>query len=443
MIVLFLGGNGGLLDVSQYEREISYSKKFGVKSRFFETENDGNDSEIPGTPNDEEKSCNSATFPMPEVVDFSSIGVSPVKSLGRAQKAAGEFAASRSSAATSCSSRSGFNTSFANNSKSLKNNIANNSSSPNINVATINFSSPNINVGTNNSSSSNINVANMSGILSVSGVDNFASVNTFVGDTSGSFSSIDVGNSFASISSINLGIGPVLSTSINSDSNYGSLSNNNSKISSSSATNEDEAENRGLANVTIQAENSVSPSNIAGNSAPLSSTTNIADPSSFSTAFVDHNSSEGKSWFSISELMADTFPAKSRIVYLKAYKSFERFLKSKNQFVAGAPPTEEMVLNYFHFVKNDCKWAPTTMWSCYARINACVKRMFGFSLKSFVRVSEALKSFESGHRVKKASIFTPQQVIFIVRITWMVFIVCLQIVFWMIECFGLDCFWLL
>ena len=117
--------------------------------------------------------------------------------------------------------------------------------------------------------------------------------------------------------------------------------------------------------------------------------------------------------------MVETFPEKSRIVYLKAYKSFERFLKSKDQFVAGSPPTEEQVLNYFCHLKNECKQAPTTLWSTYARINACVKRSYGFSLKTFVRVSEALKSFESGHRVKKASIFTPQQVVYvIVRITF-------------------------
>jgi hypothetical protein len=138
---------------------------------------------------------------------------------------------------------------------------------------------------------------------------------------------------------------------------------------------------------------------------------NEAGTSNFSTEFVDHSSTEGKGWFSISELMADTFPVKSRIVYLKAYKSFERFLKAKNQFISGAAPTEEQVLNYFHFLRHDLKWAPTTMWSTYARVNACVKRLFGFSLKKFVRVSEALKAFESGHKVKKASIFTPQQVL--------------------------------
>ena len=163
--------------------------------------------------------------------------------------------------------------------------------------------------------------------------------------------------------------------------------------------------------------NNVSPTEPAA-IGPVDGPQNSARDTNFSTAFVDHNSSEGKSWFSISELMADTFPVKSRIVYLKAYKSFERFLKAKNQFVSGVPPTEEQVLNYFHYLRFDCKWAPTTMWSTYARVNACVKRMYGFSLKSFVRVSEALKSFESGHKVKKASIFTPQQVrAVIVRIT--------------------------
>ncbi len=108
--------------------------------------------------------------------------------------------------------------------------------------------------------------------------------------------------------------------------------------------------------------------------------------------------------------MNDTYPAKSRIVYLKAYKDFELFLKSRGQFVADCAPTELQVLNYIHFLRNEKKWAPTTLWSTYARINACVKRVYGFSLKKYVRVSDTLKSFESGYKVKKASIFTPAQV---------------------------------
>lgn len=118
---------------------------------------------------------------------------------------------------------------------------------------------------------------------------------------------------------------------------------------------------------------------------------------------------QGK-WLTYSDLMVDSYPAKSKVVYLKAYKDFERYLKSMKKFVPNAEPTEEQVLNYFHHLRHDKHFAPTTLWSTYARINACVKRLYGFSLKKYVRVSDVLKSYETGYTVKKASTFTPGQV---------------------------------
>ena len=115
-------------------------------------------------------------------------------------------------------------------------------------------------------------------------------------------------------------------------------------------------------------------------------------------------------WLSYSDLMSDSYPAKSRVVYLKAYKLFERFLKSKNQWTPNIAPTDLQVLNYFYYLRNELKWAPTTLWSTYARINAVMKRLYGISLNSFKRVSDVLKSYESGHIVKQAGIFTPQQI---------------------------------
>ena len=128
------------------------------------------------------------------------------------------------------------------------------------------------------------------------------------------------------------------------------------------------------------------------------------------------SSNEGK-WLSYSELMLDSYPAKSKIVYLKAYKMFERYLKSKKQFVPNVAPSEIQILNYFHYLKHEKKMAPTTLWSTYSRVNACVKRLFGFSLKNFVRVSDVLKSYESGYKVKKASIFSPQEVRLSIKVT--------------------------
>jgi hypothetical protein len=118
---------------------------------------------------------------------------------------------------------------------------------------------------------------------------------------------------------------------------------------------------------------------------------------------------QGK-WLTYSDLMVDSYPSKSKVVYLKAYKDFERYLKSMKKFVPNARPTEEQVLNYFHHLRHDKHFAPTTLWSTYARINACVKRLHGFSLKEHVRVSDVLKSYETGYTVKKASTFTPGQV---------------------------------
>ncbi len=37
------------------------------------------------------------------------------------------------------------------------------------------------------------------------------------------------------------------------------------------------------------------------------------------------SNSEGNEWYSLVDLMNDTYPCKSRIVYLKAYKDFEYF----------------------------------------------------------------------------------------------------------------------
>ncbi len=143
--------------------------------------------------------------------------------------------------------------------------------------------------------------------------------------------------------------------------------------------------------------NEVTPPNEAAlpNDATLPNGTNIAH--------------EGK-WLQFADLMSDSYPAKSKFVYLKAYRDFEKFLKSRNQWVANTCPTDLQVLNYFHYLRHELKFAPTSLWSIYARVNAVMKRVFGVSLNSYSRVGDVLKSYDSGHVVKKAGIFTPQQI---------------------------------
>ena len=124
------------------------------------------------------------------------------------------------------------------------------------------------------------------------------------------------------------------------------------------------------------------------------------------------NTQQGN-WFTYEEMMSETYPSKSKEVYLSAYRCFELFLKSENQFAINVVPTELMMLNYFRYLRNVKKWQSTTIWSQYSRLNGVLKRRFGLSMKTFPSVTDLLKSFEVGHRVKKASVFTPQQEIFL------------------------------
>ena len=118
---------------------------------------------------------------------------------------------------------------------------------------------------------------------------------------------------------------------------------------------------------------------------------------------------EGNSWLSYESLMQDTLPLKSKVVYLAAYSDFEKFLKRENKFVPDLPPSELMLMNYFFHLKSVKFFAPTTIWSIYSRINAVFKRRFSISLKSFPSITDMLKSYSSGHRLKKSAVFSPQQ----------------------------------
>jgi hypothetical protein len=118
---------------------------------------------------------------------------------------------------------------------------------------------------------------------------------------------------------------------------------------------------------------------------------------------------EGKdSWLSYKELMATTYPAKSRKIYLASYVQFENYLKKKGAD-PNVEPSELSILNYFHHLRNDKKWASTTLWSHFSRVNAVMKRTWGFSMTKYPRVPDLLKGYEGSHRVKKACVFSPQQ----------------------------------
>jgi len=117
-----------------------------------------------------------------------------------------------------------------------------------------------------------------------------------------------------------------------------------------------------------------------------------------------------KDWLSYKQLMETTYPVKSRKLYLAAYVTLERYLKRVGEFHRDSPPQQLSLLNYFHYLRTQKGWVATTLWSHFSRINAVMKRTWGVNLSvKYPRLSDLLKGYESGHRVKKASVFTPQQ----------------------------------
>ena len=122
-------------------------------------------------------------------------------------------------------------------------------------------------------------------------------------------------------------------------------------------------------------------------------------------------SAQGKFvWRTSTELNQETFPSKSKAVYLEAYRQFETFLKGYGQFDPEVAPSEESFMNYFSYLRNERHFASTSIWCTSAKLNACLKRKFGKKLQDYPCVTELLKTFDSDHVVKKAKNFSPQEV---------------------------------
>ena len=178
-------------------------------------------------------------------------------------------------------------------------------------------------------------------------------------------------------------------------------------VAAAGSANDGSASSSSSVRTNFAREANVSSNNVAFSNVEAASTETT--PRS-SDAAQSSDNAEGNDWLSYADLINESYPVKSRLVYLKAFKLFEKFLKSKNQWEENVVPSELAVLNYFYHLRNDLKWAPTTLWTTYARINAVMIRVYGTSLKTYARVASVLKSYDSGHSVKQASIFTPQQI---------------------------------
>ena len=69
--------------------------------------------------------------------------------------------------------------------------------------------------------------------------------------------------------------------------------------------------------------------------------------------------------------------------------------------------TEEMLAQYLDFLRNELEYAPTTIWSCFSKVNTKYQDIGGLKLQDiFPRLKNLLKRYQDGYVKKRADTFS-------------------------------------
>lgn len=106
------------------------------------------------------------------------------------------------------------------------------------------------------------------------------------------------------------------------------------------------------------------------------------------------------------EILASVNPVKSAKKYDQTWQEFIKY-SGINQ---GTKPTEENYLQFFDYLKNIKKYACSTIWSSYSKLNHKHQIYFGEKLQIYPRITHLLKSYESGYIRKTAKAFSKEEI---------------------------------
>ena len=77
----------------------------------------------------------------------------------------------------------------------------------------------------------------------------------------------------------------------------------------------------------------------------------------------------------------------------------------------SVPPTEDEITNFLQY-RRDQGMKGTSLWSYFSHLNCVIRQYHNFRIQNrFPRITELLKGFCKGETIKKALIFTPNQLI--------------------------------
>ena len=96
----------------------------------------------------------------------------------------------------------------------------------------------------------------------------------------------------------------------------------------------------------------------------------------------------------------------SRVHYEKTWFNFKAFFP-ENEF-SDRMPSEAEIMNYFQHLREVKKYASTTVWTTYSKLNSVCKAKYSKALQEYPRVTTLLKSYDTDVK-RKAEIFDGEE----------------------------------
>ena len=88
----------------------------------------------------------------------------------------------------------------------------------------------------------------------------------------------------------------------------------------------------------------------------------------------------------------------------KCKSSWLTFVDYSGSSFDQQPPEEGILTEYFKFLRDEKKYASSSLWVYYSHMNVVMKNRYSIKLQSFPRITTLLKSFDTDIK-RKAGVF--------------------------------------
>lgn len=136
----------------------------------------------------------------------------------------------------------------------------------------------------------------------------------------------------------------------------------------------------------------------------------VSTDSSSDSSASDSSASSAKSSSSSNRLR----PQRSAAQYKRAWEEFMEYIKRTGSYAANGrrAPKESEYWNYLSYLKKEKGYAPSSLWTTFSKLNNGHMSKFNERLQDrYPRLVQRLKNESKGHAMRKAKVFTRDQLV--------------------------------